>query len=211
MSKLMNSLRDSITAEKKSLAEKPADDLNEQTEVITAFEPATPTNLVDVLREKLSSKNLPASFYQEILLALLRANLINKHSEDISKFSTQVTELAKEYLELPIDGVQSISRLNLDIIRKNFVETLQSFEDLTAMKKPIGLMACFSQMLMNSTENNKNYFRGLTQVLSHSQQELRKIMQTQQTYTMENFGNIMSGYALLSTFKDSMSLKKIKS
>ena len=211
MSKLINSLRDSISAEKKSLAQKPVDEALEQPEVISGFESAAPATLLDVLKEKLSSKSLPASFYQEILMVLLRANLINKQTESVNKFSAQVNELAKEYLELPIDGVQSLSRLNMDIIRKSLVETSQSIEDLTAMKKPIGLMACFSQILMHNAENNTNYYRGLTQVISHSQQELRKIMQTQQTYTMENFGNIMSGYALLSTFKDSMSLKKIKS
>lgn len=210
MPKFSNSLRDSIIAEKKSLEESNTADDN-QVNVVESPNIESEYKFLDTLKERISAKKLPISLYYEVLLVLLRGNIINKQSENLTNISTQAIEFVKEYMDIPLEGAEHISRLNVETVRRYITETTRNFEDMTAMRKPVGLFACLSHIVIQAVENNKDYCRILTEVIARSQSEVSKVMQTQQSYAVKNLTNMFSGFGLFSAFNNGTNLLQVKS
>lgn len=228
MSKLGMSLRDSISAEKKSIEEKfePKDQNTIKAikspvtkkavsvkHVLAAQKVSTPKikvtkpviteeyTVLDALKEKLSSKNLPAGLYYEILLVLLKANLLNKQSENVSDASAHLTKVAQEYLSIPLRSLESIVDLNAFTTRKMMDEISKNIHDLSAMKRPVGLMACFSQIAIDTAENSKGYVQGLSAVAAESQKQVRRLVQDQCNSVQQTMFKMLSGFGAFNQFQ----------
>ena len=148
MSKLSNSLRQSISAEKESVAKQAPIEISyidavsrikaspiKSVSVETKREEISPDEyaLLDSLRTKLMNKNVPAIHHYEIMRILNELNLLNKNADYVTNSTNKAINLANNILQKSISNLDEATRLNLEVVKT----ILNSSGDIFRAMNPI--------------------------------------------------------------------------
>lgn len=150
MSKLSTSLRDSISAEKQSIAQKPkirqksnkptVYDLCTEHEESVHVKDATQNLTEDEhelfagLKLKLLGKNIPTLHRYEMMAMLYELNLVNKNADYITNSTHRLLDGFNGFMQVAMDNLDEVSRNNLDAIRAMFEQTTQALNSFTRMR-----------------------------------------------------------------------------
>ncbi|MBP9741797.1 MAG: hypothetical protein KBD37_00395 [Burkholderiales bacterium] len=197
MSKLTTSLRESITAEKQSVKEKesvskPVAAKINKPQLKKAVSPvgenaikAKSTSLFDELKYKLDATNLPLPLNYEALSLLMRANLLEKVSNNMAHASTVAANMVHECIEAPLCSISEMVSLNATASCQALDRVSTMVQELTATKNPIEFFTCLNQIIAQNVENSKNYWQNLSVTLGASRQKINKAWESKNSYTWE--------------------------
>lgn len=199
MSKLTASLRESITAEKQSVEEKdPAAKLLATKTPVKAAKTtvkaqhrenatikAKPDTLFDELTDKLKTKNLPLPLNYEALSLLMRANLLEKFSNNISNASNMTAGIVRECIEAPLCSISEVVNLNATTSCQALDRASNVVQELATTKNPIEFLTCLNQIIVQNVENSKNYWQELSATIGASRQKMNKALDSQRSYTWQ--------------------------
>ncbi len=156
MSKLSISLRDSISAEKQSVAKKPIQ-LESENDLFSKHENEVHYKsfiqdltddecmLFKSLTQKLLSKDAPAFHRYEIMMTLYELNLINKNADYVVGSTNRTIDGINEFMLMAIDSLDEITRNNLEAIRAMFEQIINLLDLFTANRYiPFWLQLAYS-------------------------------------------------------------------
>lgn len=141
MSKLGNSLRQSVSAEKASVAKQapieitPIKASTQKASVAVESAEITPDEyaLLDSLRAKLMSKNVPAIHHYEIVRILNELNLINKNADYVTNSTNKTIDLVNNVLQNSIANLDEVTRSNLEVVKTILNSSSDIFRTMSPM------------------------------------------------------------------------------
>ena len=231
MSKLSASLRDSIIAEKHNVEDKAnikpvkgkTKQLNKTSKFSSVKEITLPKKqhsavgskpvliaahsehtLLEALKDKLANKNLPSGLYYEILLLLLKANLVNRQLECVVKMSEQITDNASNYINIPVQNIEKTTRLNLAMVREIVQDASEAVRGLTTADNIYEILDCLKQVAIRNVDRNTSYWEDLSATTATMRGQFREAMQNQYKQVQANLANTLSGYGVFSPFATSI-------
>lgn len=142
MSKLGNSLRQSISAEKASVAKQASIEIA-PIKVSALSKPDLELGIADItpdeyallnsLRTKLMRKNVPAIHHYEIIRILNELNLINKNADYIINSTNKTIDLVNKVFQNSIANLDEVTRSNLEVVKTILNSSSDIFRTMNPM------------------------------------------------------------------------------
>lgn len=180
MSNLSNSLRKSILAEK------------EITEVNPPVKKKAVKSAAPKATQKGTANDLLAIKQDSLLLesdSIKDSQTNIKQNVSADNLAKQLFELLKDYTAIPVEGVEDLTIINVNVMKQLLLDYKEIFTKLS----PLDFMSNFNQIICKNKEINSDYWQALKVSLSLTHNRINQTLQHQYSvFGKNNYFNLFS-------------------